>query len=81
MLNDKKKIVVSTGNVLSVNKKAGQKTNEEVSGFCLLFTLVVQCSFFSSRFINHCPIKGFFKRQLNFFSLKKSLKYYVIERE
>lgn len=31
MLNDKKKILVSTGNILSVNKKAGQKTNEEVS--------------------------------------------------
>lgn len=31
MLNDQKKIIVSTGNILNVNKKAGQKTTEEVS--------------------------------------------------
>lgn len=31
MFNDKKKIIVSTGNILNVIKKAGQKTNEEVS--------------------------------------------------
>lgn len=31
MLNDKIKVIISTGNILNVNKKAGQKTNEEVS--------------------------------------------------
>lgn len=31
MLTDKRKILISTGNILNVNKKAGQKTNEEVS--------------------------------------------------
>lgn len=31
MPNDKNKIIISTGNILNVNKKAGQKTNEEVS--------------------------------------------------
>lgn len=33
MLTDKQKIVVSTGNILNANKKAGQKTTEEVSNF------------------------------------------------
>lgn len=31
MLTDKRKIIISTGNILNVNKKAGQKTHEEVS--------------------------------------------------
>lgn len=31
MLTDKGKIIISTGNILNVNKKAGQKTHEEVS--------------------------------------------------
>lgn len=31
MLTDKRKIIISSGNILNVNKKAGQKTHEEVS--------------------------------------------------
>lgn len=31
MLNESNNIVISTGNILSVTKKAGQKTTEEVS--------------------------------------------------
>ncbi|XP_055318475.1 glutamate--cysteine ligase regulatory subunit [Sitodiplosis mosellana] len=38
MLNDKRKILVSTGNILNVNKKAGQKTNEELFD-CLNLTM------------------------------------------
>lgn len=31
MQTGKRKVIVSTGNILNGNKKAGQKTNEEVS--------------------------------------------------
>ena len=40
MVNDKRKIIVSTGNILNVNKKAGQKTNEEVSNIELKFFII-----------------------------------------
>lgn len=42
MLTDKRKIVVSTGNILNANKKAGQKTTEEVSKFHILFIYNLQ---------------------------------------
>lgn len=53
MLNDKKKILVSTGNILSVNKKAGQKTNEEVSKIRQHFSLTQKYDFCSIFVICH----------------------------
>lgn len=53
MLADKKKIIVSTGNILNANKKAGQKTTEEVSKqnvlqylFTFVMSQVTQKTFF-----------------------------------
>lgn len=40
MLTDKRKIIISTGNILNVNKKAGQKTHEEVSQLYISLTFL-----------------------------------------
>lgn len=45
MLTGNKKVVVSTGNILNANKKAGQKTTEEVSRI-IQNHLEITCSFF-----------------------------------
>lgn len=51
MLNDKKKIIVSTGNILSANKKAGQKTTEEVSEFLFNKNFIFFFSFLTQNLI------------------------------
>lgn len=57
MLTDKRKIIISTGNILNVNKKAGQKTHEEVSQlhifhfFIMILERFTQCMASSSCYI------------------------------